>query len=62
MPLEEERDTAAQLINILPCAHVNGSRTQVAGREVLSEFRTTQHTAVQRVLTLRPSGPAEPYL
>lgn len=33
MPQEEERDTAAQLINILPCAHVNGSRTQVAGRE-----------------------------
>lgn len=57
MPQEEERDTAAQLINILPCAHVNGSRTQVAGRE-----RSCLHTAVQRVVTLRPSGPAEPYL
>lgn len=33
VPQDEEWDTAAQLINILPCAHMNGSRTQVAGRE-----------------------------
>ena len=56
---------AAQLIGILPCAHVNARRVQVAlvaGRGLVCFQDHPAHRARQRVVTLRPPGPAEPCL
>lgn len=55
-------DTAAQLIKTIPCAHVNVCRAQVAGRGLVWLQDHPAHRAMQRVVTLRPSGPAEPCL
>lgn len=56
---------AAQLIDILPCAHLNVCRAQdalVADRGLVWYQYHLAHRAMQRMVTLRPSGPAEPCL
>lgn len=59
------RGPAAQLMDIHPCAHVNVRRAQVAlaaGRGLVWFRDHPAHRAMQRVVTLRSSGPAEPCL
>lgn len=56
---------AAQLTDIHPCAHVNVRRAQVAlvaGRSLVWFRDRPAHRAMQRMVTLRSSGPAEPCL
>lgn len=56
---------AAQLIDILPCAHVNVCRARVAlvaGRGLVWFLDHPARRAMQRVVTSTPSRPAEPCL
>lgn len=65
VPEGEGRGPAAQLIDILPCAHLNVCRAQdalVADRGLIWYQYHPAHRAMQRMVTLRPSGPVEPCL
>lgn len=53
---------AAQLIDILPRVHVNVRVALVAGKGLVCFQDHSAHGAMQRVVTLRPSGSAEPCL